>query len=643
MFFKNVFNSANICNLINFLYSNLNNIRALDSNFYFKFYFYNKNYNKNYYKKLKLNKNYIFHDTRALYSFNNDFNSNHFKNNKKYNTIFIFIKGSKFNPYNEFQKIYEKSDILILNFNESLVFNDRKYENFFEFFNKNYNLNILNYEIDYSSKIISFSDTLKYENIIHKNKNIKDKKKFNKIFINTNNSKLLYNFILKFINKSLDENLFFIGITGTDGKTSAVNVSRQFFNFNNKSASCIGTLGVNNNGQNINFSFSTPTSPEIWDLYQILNNIKRTKNIFMEVTSIGSVTYRFHSISFDGLVFTNMTSDHLDFHGTLENYYNAKLKIIDILNISSKKDKFILSNIDDENFYLVKDYAEKFSNIKFFSYGYKKEANFYIEKFKSNRGISEYLIRINACNINKNIRIKTNLIGKFNGYNLLIAIALYFLKYKKIPKIDNKTLKFFINGRLQKISFGTNDIYIDYAHTSKSLYSTINVLKDENYEKIITIFGCGGNRDKSKRPEMGKIAYENSSLVIITSDNPRNEEPLFIINDILEGIEKEAFKINGEKILLNIENYYFDEELINQQILVKLKNNEKVVIIEPDRRKAILIGFYILKKLNYSTLLITGKGHEDYQEIKGKKIHFSDYEEALNAIKLFNKNLEIFL
>ncbi|MCX8057837.1 MAG: UDP-N-acetylmuramyl-tripeptide synthetase [Spirochaetes bacterium] len=612
---KNLLFNKFVC----YLNKNIEKIKVIDKNFYFSAHNI-KNQN------IFINRDYIFHDTRKLYSSNNDNfieKEEFFKKNKiKINKIFVFIKGNRFNPYDEFEKIFSLSDILILDFNEEILYKNKRYKSFIAFIKEYFSIDCNNI-----SELLKSNESSKENKLID----------INKIFINCNNTKLLYNFLVKFINYFIDEKKFIIGVTGTDGKTSTVNITRQLFNFYNKNSSSIGTLGVNECEKDINFIFSTPTSPEIWDLFEIISNLNQSKNIFMEVTSIGSELFRFHSIYFDGLVFTNMTSDHLDFHKTLENYYNAKLKIIDILSISNKKNKFVLANIDDRNFYLVRDYVKKYNSIKLYTYGYSKDADFNIEKISSLRGVTEYKIKF----FNKFfITIKTSLIGKFNGYNIITSIALYFLKYRKIKNINNKFFNFYIKGRLEKINFKSNDIYVDYAHTSNSLYTSINVLKDENYNYILTVFGCGGDRDKSKRPEMGKIAYENSNLVIITSDNPRNENPSEIINEIIDGIDDiKSFKIKGNDILnefdAELDNifYKFDKEKV-EFIIKRLKNNEKVVIIEEDRRKAIFICSYLLGFLEYSAGLIAGKGHEDYQEIKGIKYHFSDQEEVCKFIKL---------
>jgi|GEM_PF-1280925 UDP-N-acetylmuramoyl-L-alanyl-D-glutamate--2,6-diaminopimelate ligase len=626
-------------NIIIFILDNINRIRKIDNDFSFGLIFSNE-----YLFNKKVN---IFHDSRKLLNLPINNNHNIYENyyndegnkktlidnriniidsktkNKDLN-LFIFIKGSKYDPYEDFGKIYKNADILVLNFNEQISYNGKNYDNL--------NCFLLNFNNE---------DEYFFYNSIN-----------NKIFIHTTNTKLLYNFILKaiyiksnflkdlskvkknsYFNK-VDSKKFIVGVTGTDGKTSVVNISRQFFIKYKKKAYSIGTLGIMEDEKEIKFNFSTPTSPEVWDLYKILSETKINSNIFVEFSSIGSETYRFHSLDFDGLVFTNMKIDHLDFHKTLDRYYEAKLKIIDLLAHSRKKQKFVLANIDDKNFNLVKERVSYYKNLKIsedynislLTYGTDPSADFYFEKLEEKRGETTYLIKI----FKKKYKIKTGLIGFYNGYNLIVAIALYYLRYKKIPNIDNQYFDFFVKGRLEKISFKDNDIYIDYAHTENALEEVLNELRKLGYIYLITIFGCGGDRDKTKRPQMGKKAFEYSDLIIITSDNPRNEKPEDIIRDIIEGIKSfEYFYINGEYEFNN--NFPLIVENINNRRSLKSK---KVVIVEKDRRKAINIGVNIIEKLKNSCLLIAGKGHEDYQEINGIKYHFSDREEVEKILKL---------
>lgn len=534
--------------------------------------------------------NNIFSDTRFI---NQD--ESHIKKNADKNVadMFIAIKGDKFDSHTKLNEVSKFCKVLVIE-NTKFLNEDEKIEDFCM--------------------------------------------RNNTVIMYTENTRLLMAFIYKYKYKSIDEKLNIFAITGTDGKTSMVTILHLFFSKLFGSSASIGTLGVRVNGKKIEFNQSTPTTPEIYDLYGIFKTLhrKKVKNIFIEATSISSIQKRLASISFNSLSFTNMTSDHLDFHGTLENYYNAKLSFIDQLSRSNKKAKIVLYNLDDKNSKLIYEKLKKYEDIKSISFGFDKESDFMIfdayykdRYFYVSIKISDNLIK--KLNINSKdspgflvkkgkddretyidnvFLIKTNLIGKVNAYNIVHSVAILFayvvLQQKQsfnkfvsyLKKSDKILSELIIPGRMERIKFHENDIFVDYAHTAFSLENAIKTLYEAGYKKVITIMGCGGNRDKTKRPIMGKCATDFSDFAIITSDNPRDEEPEEIIKEIVNGISKNNF------------------------------------LIEQDRKKAIEKGIELLDSYGPSSaLLVAGKGHEDYQEIKGIKYHFSDREIIEQIIK----------
>lgn len=364
-----------------------------------------------------------------------------------------------------------------------------------------------------------------------------------------------------------------IGVTGTNGKTTTCYLLYQALNMLDIKCAYIGTLGFYNCEYHVELN---NTTPDILDLYEMLIYCSDNdyKYIAMEVSSQGLALNRLESILFDYAVFTNLTIDHLDYHKTMENYALSKQKLFKKLKENGKS---IINN--DDNY---KDYFLSNNSI---TYGFNN-SDYTINDYYSN--IDGTIFMINGD------EYKTKLIGKHNVYNILIVIIILKELNINIEKIKEiiSLLKHAI-GRMDAIKYNDNLILIDYAHTPDAVEKVINSVKDLG-NHIITIVGCGGNRDKSKRPIMGDIATSLSDEVIFTSDNPRYEDPKKIINDIVQNLDKNNYKI------------------------------------EINREKAIKKGIQRLNKNDI--LLILGKGHEDYQIINGKKNHFSDIEVVLKYI-----------
>ena len=362
------------------------------------------------------------------------------------------------------------------------------------------------------------------------------------------------------------KHLKLIGMTGTNGKTTTCFLIYQALNKLGIKCAYIGTIGfyLDKKIKSLN-----NTTPDILEIYELLLNCvdNNCEYVVMECSSHALDMHRLDKLEFKYGIFSNLTQDHLDYHKSIENYIEAKQKLFDKVTIKT----FV--NSDDK----YKDYFIRDNTITYGLDGdYKlSDINFKERTFKVN-----------------DITYKTNLIGKHNIYNLLAVIALL-----TELKLDNKVIEQLScpPGRMDIVNKDSNLIIIDYAHTPDAVSKIINSVKELNYNKIITIIGCGGDRDSYKRPIMSNIACSNSDYVIFTNDNPRYENPNNIISDMLHNLDKFNYEI-----ILN-------------------------------REKAIIKGIQMLEKNDI--LLVLGKGHEDYQVINGVKYYFDDKEIVKKYIK----------
>ena len=377
-----------------------------------------------------------------------------------------------------------------------------------------------------------------------------------------------------------------IGVTGTNGKTTITSLLYKIFNNQGIKSGLISTINIEYEEFTEN---SKNTTPDPILLNHHLNEmVKRNiKVCFVEVSSHGIKQKRVFGKDFKGIVFTNLTHDHIDYHKTFKDYRDTKKEVFDTLN----KNSFALINIDDKN----GKFMTQNSSARVYTYSIKSKSNF------SCRIVEQQL---NGMLLNiESSEIWTKLIGEFNAYNIL---AIYSVG--KIYEIDSLNLLTNISelnsvqGRLQSFLSNSNvTVIIDYAHTPdavENVLSTINKIKKSS-QNLITVIGCGGDRDKAKRSMIGKICSDLSYKVIFTSDNPRSENPESIIKDIVSGVSN----YNNNKIMVEIERSKAIEEA--------KKNSEEGDIV-----------------------LIAGKGHEDYQILKNKVIKFDDFKIAK---KIFNK------
>lgn len=378
-----------------------------------------------------------------------------------------------------------------------------------------------------------------------------------------------------------------IGITGTNGKTTTAYLTYQLLNLLGEKCGYIGTLGfkykdLSNETDN--------TTPNILVLYNLLLKLvdEGCQTVVMEISSHALAFERIYGLHLDIVAFTNLTEDHLDYHKTMENYLNAKLKILDYLVPNGG----LIVNGDDE---ASQKFIDKFQ--KGIRLGFKPEYDYFIKK----TNITPAETDINFVYNNKNYHVTTNLTSKFNVYNYITALAIVHSLGYNIDSIITETNKLHApKGRCETHKVNGGYAVIDYAHTPDAVEKVIEAYNELKTNRVITIVGCGGDRDPIKRPIMRRIATELSDYAILTSDNPRTEDPAKIMEDILKGVTTNNYEV------------------------------------ELDRRTAIKKGIEMLEPEDI--LLILGKGHEDYQIIGHTKIHLDDAEEVENWKEEHKKN-----
>jgi UDP-N-acetylmuramoyl-L-alanyl-D-glutamate--2,6-diaminopimelate ligase len=383
------------------------------------------------------------------------------------------------------------------------------------------------------------------------------------------------------------EKLKLTGVTGTNGKTTTVTLLYQLFSGLGYNAGMISTV---ENRIIDDVIPSTHTTPDPIQLNELLKRMvdKGCTHAFMEVSSHAVDQERIAGIKFAGAIFTNITHDHLDYHKTFENYIKAKKKYFDELS----SDAFALVNADDKRGMVMLQNTKATK----YTFGLKKMVDF------KGKIITNSIEGLELEVAGKNVWFK--MIGDFNAYNLLGVYGAAVL----LGEDSDEVLKQLSSlqgapGRFEQVMPGSKFIAIvDYAHTPDALKNVLETIAQfrTGSEQVITVVGCGGNRDKTKRPLMASIACKLSDKVVLTSDNPRDEDPLEIIRDMQAGI---------------------------------LPTETKKTIVLADREEAIKTACMLAREKDI--VLIAGKGHETYQEIKGVKHSFDDREVAKRMIKLF--------
>jgi UDP-N-acetylmuramoyl-L-alanyl-D-glutamate--2,6-diaminopimelate ligase len=384
-------------------------------------------------------------------------------------------------------------------------------------------------------------------------------------------------------------NMGVVGITGTNGKTTLTYILEALYQSRGLKTGVIGTINYRYG------NFQAPasvTTPESLDINQMLADMvgEGINNCFLEVSSHSIALKRVHEIHFSHGVFTNLSRDHLDFHVTMEHYKNAKKRLF---QDHSMKQQVI--NIDDP---VGREIVGETSRPTLTT-GIDRPADIKAEHCELSESGTRFVLKTPSGSR----QMDTSLLGKHNVYNLLSGAAVAFSQGFSLDEIERGLQAAdCIPGRFERIDCGQDySVVVDYAHTHEALENALTAARTLTSKNIIVVFGCGGDRDRGKRKEMARVALERGDFTVITSDNPRTEDPKRIVEDILAGVPSSA------------------------------KENQDYRVIV-DRRQA--IEYAIENARSGDLILIAGKGHEDYQIIGSEKIYFDDREIAANAINL---------
>jgi UDP-N-acetylmuramoyl-L-alanyl-D-glutamate--2,6-diaminopimelate ligase len=380
-----------------------------------------------------------------------------------------------------------------------------------------------------------------------------------------------------------------IGVTGTNGKTTTTHMISSILNANGVKTGVMGTLYV----KIIDKTFTIPnTTPESLVIQRYLADMVNAgvETVIMEVSSHALYHERVAGILYDGAVFTNLSQDHLDFHKTMDDYFEAKKKLFTRIKPASEGG-FALINSDDERASKLYDIL----TVPYISYGIHRNPHLRAENIK----IDMMGTSFRAVRDLTEVPVSMKMSGTFNVYNALASVGTALFMNVPIEAISRgfKTLPG-VRGRFELVDEGQSfGVVVDYAHTPDGLQNVLSSAKELVKNRLIVVFGCGGDRDRAKRPIMGEIAAKYGDVVIVTSDNPRTEEPFRIITDIQVGIEK----------------------------------HRKDYIVEVDRKSAIRQAVEVAE--SGDLIVIAGKGHETYQIFRDKTIHFDDAEVAREALR----------
>ena len=370
-----------------------------------------------------------------------------------------------------------------------------------------------------------------------------------------------------------------IGITGTNGKTTVSYLIEKILGCAGHSSGVIGTVDYRLGDKQYRAINTTPQADILQSFLQEIL-LAKSRYAIIEVSSHAIAQHRIDFIDFSTAIFTNLSPEHLDYHGNLDNYFSCKSSLFKGLSAGA----VAIINADDP----YGQELQKEASSKALTYGIEQLAQIKAKDLKL--GIDR--LKFTAITPRGNIEIASPLIGRHNVYNILAAISAAFAEDIDFSHIASGIEACAcVPGRLERIDCGQDFlVFIDYAHTEDALKKILRALRALSKNKIILVFGCGGDRDKLKRPKMGKVATEFSDFVILTTDNPRSEDPEFIISDIIKGIDKKT-------------------------------NNYKVVL---DRFAAIKDALSLAQ--NRDIVVIAGKGHESSQIFADKTIHFNDRE-----------------
>lgn len=385
----------------------------------------------------------------------------------------------------------------------------------------------------------------------------------------------------KFYNNP-ERKLTILGVTGTDGKTSVATITQTLLG--NDTCGYIGTNGRSCQAFNKEINNTTPDSDKLFMYFRDFLDAGCDK-VVMEASSESFFRKRLETITYDAAAITNITREHLNIHGSFENYIDCKCQLFRQV----KKDGFCILNKDDEHYETVR----KSCNGKVLTYGKDKDNDMYIKSFK----IKPHNTEVTLIYKEKEYNFISPLLGDFNVYNLCAGLLLALTQGKTMEDLIPNVKKIKVSGRLELIDKG-QDFYVmvDYAHTPNGISNLLNFVHTLDINRSIVVIGSAGERDYLKRPIMGKTVCDNASYAIFTYEDPRSEEPIDIINMLIKDIKEDH-------------------------------NNYEIVV---DRAKAIKKAINIAHKKDM--VLILGKGNETYQKLKDRTIYFNDFEEAEKAL-----------
>lgn len=387
------------------------------------------------------------------------------------------------------------------------------------------------------------------------------------------------------------ERLNIIGVTGTNGKTTTTFLIKTIIETWGRPTGLIGTISYSIRDRHHPAIHTTPEAIEFQSLLKEML-LSGCNYVVAEVSSHALKQKRVDYTRFSTAVFTNLTRDHLDFHRTMEDYYLSKRRLFTELLI--KNGTAVINRDDDWGKRLLSELSDLRPDLRIITYGLEGGATIFPSVIERSSKGTSLVVKVSE----REICLDSPLIGLPNIYNILSAfsVALNLGIPDEIIR-DGLNKNTVVRGRFEKVEVGQDFLcIIDYAHTPDALKRLISTTREIVPKgRIVTVFGCGGNRDKGKRPIMGQIATELSDFVIVTSDNPRNEDPEVIISDIISGVTKDNYEI------------------------------------VPDRAEAIKRAISIARRGD--AIVIAGKGHEDYQEIRGKRERFSDRDVFINALR----------
>jgi UDP-N-acetylmuramoyl-L-alanyl-D-glutamate--2,6-diaminopimelate ligase len=386
-----------------------------------------------------------------------------------------------------------------------------------------------------------------------------------------------------------------IGVTGTNGKTTTTYLCKALLEGIGRRVGLIGTVGYQIGQETLPAPHTTPGALDLQALLAKMVEGGLTAAV-MEVSSHALALDRTSGCEYDVAVFTNLTQDHLDFHHTMDEYFEAKLRLFTGLAGGKKTGKRAIVNLDDPRGVTIRAACP----VPVWGYALKSQADLKAERVR----LSLTGTTFTAATPAGSFTVESRLVGEHNVYNLLGAIGVALHEGATTDQICEATAHITnVPGRFERVSSGQDfTVVVDYAHTEDALLRLLTAAQALKTDRIITVFGCGGDRDRGKRPKMGRAAVECSDVVILTSDNPRTEDPMAILQEVEIGVRDALARRNHVQYHL-----------------------------VPDRREA--IGAAIREARRGDMVLIAGKGHEDYQIIGTKKFHFDDREVAREAIQ----------